>query len=857
EENPEATPVYEYYITDFKLPDYPSEEFPERLIQYNDGAWTLEGPRWYENSWITSENNGASFEWTTTMSEPDGGIIYAESRYSFSLTDYQNLTEALQAEPNANFRSPSSASYQNPGSVAEEAGGADGDEDDEAYSFSVKEAEEGKLYSLIAFAGELDAFPALKGQEILYIDVKRAAGETLTFACRPSRRGKATVFITKEGESPQIAGFLSGEEEVIKHRVSFDAGGGSGEMPAAEVEEGASYALPSCSFIPPAGRVFDRWDAGEAGDRVTVYEDMVFKAVWKKAAATSYQVVFHENGGYGSMADMEIPCGEKRRLSPNAFARTGYVFKGWTTVWYRQTVEYKDQEEVTDLAAPGGSITLFAVWGEEGEEPTPPGEDSHEIKLMEGAIALIGEEPVVSAKEGEKVILRYTGNTDGKVFKKWILTGAAPVEETSPETSFVMGSQDVIVQYEEGLEDVVYETLPEGADTTTKVAKLTFMSKSLKLTVGEVVNNQAMPTAAKGIDYPDVYYVTGNKDIVSVTQSGDFFAMGTGQTVVTAYCGNKKVSCKVIVSKYTNAIRILDETAADGSYEMKAGEQRVFRVSFEPFDTTDPRTVTWKSSNKKAASVSGGVVTAKEVKQALTTEITASVKYTDPETGKTKTMTQSLEVRVLPVENPKAAQADKSYSLAISKSSLKMVSTQGANTYELQAVITPKKGSAIGDIEIVGWESSNPDVVSIGDITGLAPDEKGKKGIGKAVLSAGSTGTAYIFVKTRRIGQEVVNSKKCKVQVSSPGEKLSLESGSLQIEDGMVTMRLGEYGVLGAKLDPAASADFSKVKWQASGGVSVKNGLVYAAKVSQGEKYASVTVKCGKLSDKILVRVIP
>lgn len=69
--------------------------------------------------------------------------------------------------------------------------------------------------------------------------------------------------------------------------VSFDAGGGSGSMEAVKVTKGENYTLPACTFTAPAGKVFDRWDAGAVGAAVPVNENKTLKALWKAVPAAT------------------------------------------------------------------------------------------------------------------------------------------------------------------------------------------------------------------------------------------------------------------------------------------------------------------------------------------------------------------------------------------------------------------------------------------------------------------------------------------------------------------------------------------------------------------------------------------
>ena len=76
---------------------------------------------------------------------------------------------------------------------------------------------------------------------------------------------------------------------VKEHTIQFAPGEGSGSMENVTVEAGTEYVLPECAFSAPDGKVFDKWQIGEtlydAGEKITVTEDIVVTAVWKEYAA--------------------------------------------------------------------------------------------------------------------------------------------------------------------------------------------------------------------------------------------------------------------------------------------------------------------------------------------------------------------------------------------------------------------------------------------------------------------------------------------------------------------------------------------------------------------------------------------
>ena len=74
------------------------------------------------------------------------------------------------------------------------------------------------------------------------------------------------------------------EKPVTTFTVSFDANGGSGEMPEVTGVSG-DYALPQCTFTAPKDKAFDCWLVGNntyaPGDKITVEADITVTAQWK------------------------------------------------------------------------------------------------------------------------------------------------------------------------------------------------------------------------------------------------------------------------------------------------------------------------------------------------------------------------------------------------------------------------------------------------------------------------------------------------------------------------------------------------------------------------------------------------
>lgn len=90
-----------------------------------------------------------------------------------------------------------------------------------------------------------------------------------------------------------------------------------------------------------------------------------------KAAPDTYTVVFNGNGSTsGKMEKISVKKGKNYSLPVNKFKREGYTFKGWTRnrslidmkSFQIGKVAFKNRAKVRNLANPGKTVTLYAVW---------------------------------------------------------------------------------------------------------------------------------------------------------------------------------------------------------------------------------------------------------------------------------------------------------------------------------------------------------------------------------------------------------------------------------------------------------------------------------------------------------------
>ncbi len=158
----------------------------------------------------------------------------------------------------------------------------------------------------VALTGKvLPAGPWGNYVEVSFGDFNLVKGEN-TFAFAFSALGPNIDYIKLvDKNAPQGGDPVTPDPVVEKVTVSFDANGGTGTMAAVEVEKG-EYTLPACSFTAPGtkdfggweytaktefwGQVYEQQKVAQPGDKVTLTENITFKAVWNVHIEKTAQV---------------------------------------------------------------------------------------------------------------------------------------------------------------------------------------------------------------------------------------------------------------------------------------------------------------------------------------------------------------------------------------------------------------------------------------------------------------------------------------------------------------------------------------------------------------------------------------
>lgn len=130
--------------------------------------------------------------------------------------------------------------------------------------------------------------------EVNFGDFNLVKGEN-TFAFAFTAQGPNIDYVKLVDKNAPQGDPVTPDPVVEKVTVSFDANGGTGEMAAVEAEKG-EYTLPACGFTAPGtkdfggweytvktefwGQVYEQQKIGQPGDKVTLTENITFKAVW-------------------------------------------------------------------------------------------------------------------------------------------------------------------------------------------------------------------------------------------------------------------------------------------------------------------------------------------------------------------------------------------------------------------------------------------------------------------------------------------------------------------------------------------------------------------------------------------------
>ena len=413
------------------------------------------------------------------------------------------------------------------------------------------------------------------------------------------------------------------------------------------------------------------------------------------------------------------------------------------------------------------------------------------------------------------------------------------------------------------------------------VAGVRLATDSVRIPKGEkrIITAEVLPADAENTD---LTWESSNTNVAKINEAGQITGRtkGTAKITVTTKDGGYTDSCIVEVVQLATEVS-LDFT----SISINAGKTKTLVATVKPTTASD-RTVTWKSSNTKVATVNEkGVVTAVS---AGTATITATSGDTNASThckitvtqaptgvslssktlkvgiGKTKTLTatvkpanvsnkhvswKSSDTKTATVSSSGVIKGIKAGTVKITATtmdgrfsatctvtvytavkSVKLNKTSLTMKYGSSTTITPTISPSNATYKTVTWKSSDNDVATV--------DSNGKVkavGVGYAVITATTT--------------QGSKTATCQVNVVKPVKSIKISESSIRIE-------VGDKVTLKSTISPSDASN-KTVKWTVadkSVATVSSGGKVTAKKL--GKTTVTVTTADGGFSAKCTVNVV-
>ena len=363
---------------------------------------------------------------------------------------------------------------------------------------------------------------------------------------------------------------------------------------------------------------------------------------------------------------------------------------------------------------------------------------------------------------------------------------------------------------------------------------------------GDTADLDVIYTPEDTTDDKTVTWTSSDDTVATVDEDGVVTALKDGETTITAKVGDLTAECLVHVREVTLEGIELDKSEITMN---KGEESEALKVSYNPEDTTDDKTVTWSSENEDVATVENGVVTAVG---AGTTTVTATVgKYTaacevtvlsplesiSVETdGKTDSLEVGDTVNLTVKYNPEDTTDDKTVTWTTSDDTVAtvdengVVTAVGGGTATITAVVNGHSatcdikvlihttGISLGseELQLVKGQVSDPIEVTYDpentddskDLTWTSSDDTVATVDENGVVTAVGGGTATI---TATLNADESIYAECVVTVS-----VALESISVEADGDTDSLEVGDTVKLAVGYNPADTTDEKGVTWTSS-----------------------------------------
>ena len=260
-------------------------------------------------------------------------------------------------------------------------------------------------------------------------------------------------------------------------------------------------------------------------------------------------------------------------------------------------------------------------------------------------------------------------------------------------------------------------------DTNITITEVRLNKSTETLTEGDKTTLTATVLPENTTDSKNVSWSSSNSEVATVDANGTVTAKRAGTAIITATSENgKTASCTVTVSR--KEIPITEISLDKSSATLTEGETTTIVATVLPENTTDSKSVSWRSSNSEVATVdANGTVTAKRAGTAIITATSTN--------GKTAGCTVTVSKKEIPITE-----------ISLDKSSATL--TEGETT-TLTATVLPEN-TTYG--KSVKWSSSNVAVATV-DLMGKVTAKRAGTAIITATSENGKTASCTVTVNKK------------------------------------------------------------------------------------------------------------
>ena len=169
-------------------------------------------------------------------------------------------------------------------------------------------------------------------------DDNKTATFTYTYTVQPEDAGK-TITNSAVGPDSNTTGDTT-KTDVEGYALTYDANGGTGAPTDSHEYDAGDQATVSSTVPTRDGFQFMGWATEatatvaqyQAGDSITMNQNITLYAVWQVVVVDSYTLTYNANGGSGTMPDDTAAFGASYTLPPCDFTPPqGKQFQAWAT----------------------------------------------------------------------------------------------------------------------------------------------------------------------------------------------------------------------------------------------------------------------------------------------------------------------------------------------------------------------------------------------------------------------------------------------------------------------------------------------------------------------------------------------